>query len=382
MVTNKAAITGIGAVTPFGLGIASLWQNTIKPVSCSKNGLGIISDDIFSNTKRLSKTMSMTLFSIDEAMKKANWDLLTENDGIIVATTTGLTTLWESDMASYLRDGNPPRANIFSSFKNEPLGTFLSAICHSLNFEGRSLLIATACSASTQALGIATEWIKQRKVKRCLVIGTETICTLTQKGFGCFNLLSETPCRPFDKNRNGINISEGSACICLESLETATVKPLAHILGCGFSSDAYHMTAPKPTGETIAKAIEMSIHNSGINKHEVSWIHAHGTGSLHNDQAESNAIRIVFKENNCPPVTSTKFVHGHMLGASGALETTLCVTAMNNNLIIPTAGLIEPDPEIKINHAKFSSIKVKNILKTTMGFGGINASIIIGNVNE
>lgn len=376
MAKNKVVVTGMGAVTPFGLGVETLWQNTLKLNSCCKNGFGVIPDIQPSN-----KSMSITLHSIKEAMKDANWDSLSENDGLIVATTTGLTTLWEEDLISYFKN-DITKSNILSSFKDEPLGTFLSAICFELNFDGRSILLATACSASTQALGIAAEWIKQKKVRRCIVVGTETICTLTQKGFGCFNLISGTPCRPFDKNRNGINISEGSACICLESSDTVSTKPLAYILGSGFSSDAYHMTAPKPTGETIAKAIDAAISNSRVNKNEISWIHAHGTGSIHNDQAESNAISIAFKDYECPPVTSTKFVHGHMLGASGVLETVICIKAMTSNTIIPTPGLLEPDPEINITHAKLSSTKIKNILKTTLGFGGINAAIIMGNANE
>jgi 3-oxoacyl-[acyl-carrier-protein] synthase II len=124
-----------------------------------------------------------------------------------------------------------------------------------------------------------------------------------------------------------------------------------------------------------------AIYNSGVSKEDISWVHAHGTGSVHNDLAESKAISIVFEDYDCPPVTSTKFVHGHMLGASGVLETVLCVKAINNNLILPTPGLLEPDPEITINHAKYLPTKIKNILKTTLGFGGINAAIVIGNAN-
>ena len=372
MGTNKVIITGTGAVTPFGLGVDALWQNTLNAVSCSKNGVGSIAS---------VDTILMTLSSISEAMNAAKWDSLTQNDGLIIATTTGLTNLWENDLMSYFKD-NAASLNIFASFKNEPLGTFLSAICSALDFNGRSLLVTTACSASTQAIGIAAEWIKQKKVERCIVVGTETLCTLTQKGFGCFNLISETPCRPFDKNRSGINISEGSACVCLESLDTSVVKPLACILGAGFSSDAYHMTAPMPTGQNTAIAMDAAIYNSGVNKKDISWVHAHGTGSLHNDLAESKAIAMVFKEQECPPVTSTKFVHGHMLGASGVLETILCVKAINNDVVLATPGLLEPDPEIKINHAqKISPVKIKNILKTTLGFGGINAAIVIGNAN-
>ncbi|MCX6112774.1 MAG: beta-ketoacyl-[acyl-carrier-protein] synthase family protein [Proteobacteria bacterium] len=381
MKTNKVIITGIGSVTPFGSGVDTLWQNTLKSICCSKNGIGVVPDKVLGESSLSSKTMSMTLNSIHEAMHGAKWSNLTEDDGLIVATTTGLTTLWEADLMSYFKDSDA-KTNIFASFKKEPLGVFLYEVCSALNFSGRSLLVTTACSASTQALGVAAEWIKQKKVRRCIVVGTETICALTQKGFGCFNLISETPCRPFDKNRNGINLSEGSACVCLESLDTAIVKPLASVLGSGFSSDAHHMTAPNPTGQTTAMAMNTAIHNSGVKKEDISWVHAHGTGSVHNDLAESKAIGIVFNGYDCPPVTSTKFIHGHMLGASGVLETVLCVKSINDSVILPTYGLLEPDPEISINHAKYSSVKIKNILKTTLGFGGINAAIIIGGVNE
>jgi 3-oxoacyl-(acyl-carrier-protein) synthase len=178
-------------------------------------------------------------------------------------------------------------------------------------------------------------------------------------------------------DRKGINLAEGAAALCLESGEAAKYHALARIAGVGMATDSFHMTAPEPEGRGCKEAIAVALNSSGLTLKDISWIHAHGTGSLHNDLAEGAALCNLFKE-AMPPVTSTKSIHGHSLGASGAIETVLCLEALIRQQIIKTAGLEKPDPAIPIHHTSANGpAYLKHILKLTLGFGGTNAALIL-----
>ena len=265
-------------------------------------------------------------------------------------------------------------------FQHQPLGSLLEALSQILGFRGRSLLISSACTAATQAIAIGCHWIRQGRVKRCFVGGTEILCDLTVQGFKSLQLLSEIPAAPFDKNRTGINLSEGAGFLCLEA--EPGPHPLAVVSGSGLSTDSYHMTAPHPEGRGSLEAMQGALEMAGLQPSDISWVHAHGTGSQHNDLAEGNAIRQLF-HGKMPWVSSTKWVHGHALGASGALETILCIEALKNKTILRTAGLKTPDPQIEVPHpSQHLHTNLNHILKNTLGFGGINASLVISKAEK
>lgn len=375
------SVTGLGVVCSAGLNRDQLWQSALDESSgLGSDGLGTLTPQMSSlyeahpQHRSLSKSAFFAQIAIDQAMTQAGWASLNTDDGMIIATTVGQITKWEDQIIRFLRQEMD--AQSFSHFIHEqPLGSITEALRASLAFKGKSLIISSACSAATQAIGLAAEWIKQGRVKRCLVGGTEALCQLTIEGFRSLQLLSRERSRPFDQNRSGINLSEGAAFFCLEK---PTERSLVQVIGAGFSTDAYHMASPHPEGRGSFEAMSKALENAKITPNQVNWVHAHGTGSKANDQAEGAAITQLF--GSAPPwVSSTKWLHGHALGASGAIESVLCVEAMLHNTVLRTAGLTQPDPLIQIRHpATHQKTSLQYVLKNTLGFGGNNAAIVFG----
>ena len=383
---NKVLVSGIGSVSPAGLNPDDLWLNTLNERSAIQNGLGYLTNNQLqelkssanaSNKPELNlKPILATLAAMKQAMHQAGWTQLNPNDGFIFATTTGLVSTWDHSLISYL-NGKINADTFFTEFDRERLSVMFDIICTELSFDGRRQLISTACAAGTHAIALAALWLKTGKVKRCLVGGTEVLSTLTVEGFRCFQLLNPQTATPFNKNRMGINLAEASAFLCLE---TEPSLALAEISGLGFSSDAYHMTAPHPQGKGSMLAMKQALTTAHLQPDDISWIHAHGTGSTHNDQSEALAIFNLFGEQS-PLVSSTKAIHGHTLATSGLLESVLCIKALENQTLLRTYGLNEPDEQLQVNHPKRSfQTPLRHILKNTLGFGGSNGALVISRV--
>lgn len=383
------SVTGYGAITCAGKTANELWQSCLDEKTHIQNGLGAITNqdfdaplyqaflesDKFDFITKRSRAMKMSLTAIDEAMAHAGWTELRPDDGIILATTTGQIELWDQILVDYLTQ-KIEFSEFTKSFRYQPIGYLLENLCQSLDFNGQRLLIASACTAATQAIGLAYLWLKEKRVKRCLVGGVEVLCPLTVEGFRSLKLLSDQTSTPFDLNRKGINLSEGSAFLCLES-EPQKNQALANISGFGISTDAYHMTGPQPEGVGSLRAMQSALHNAKLSSNDISWIHAHGTGSELNDLSEGRAVIQCFGQ-EMPFVTSTKWIHGHALGASGVLESILCIKALQEQRILKSFGHCVQDPKIPLRLTdRTQSLKVKNVLKNTLGFGGMNASIIM-----
>jgi len=394
--TKSAApifITGVGAVTSAGTNLENFWNNAVSETSgLNELGLGTISDSALNTligrvpeAKNLCKPALIARVAIDDAMKEAGWSSLNKDDGLIIATTVGQIPLWEDDMLQYLQQKITTQ-QFGKSILHQPLGSLAEVISTSLDFHGKSFIVSSACSAATQAIGLASHWIRQGKVKRCLVGGTEVLSRLTIEGFRSLQLLSSDFSKPFDQSRQGINLSEGAAFFCLEANpERATAK----ISGSGFSTDAYHMASPHPEGRGSYQAMHAALQMAGITPAEVTWIHAHGTGSRANDQSEGAAIAQLFgksagpNDSSTPWASSSKWIHGHALAASGAIESALCIQAIRKKTILRTAGLVTPDPLISIRHpAKNIQTEIRHIVKNTLGFGGNNASLVFSALNS
>jgi len=376
MVSARVAITGIGAYTCAGRSASELWDHALRGASGIRDGVGRIEMDVAGEeTANTARTTCFAANAAREAMKSAGWNGFGSNDGLIFATTTGRIPAWELPLVAHLR-GEMDRERFAEVFRSQPLGSALDALKEELGFFGRTLLVSSACSAATQALALGAMWIRQGRAKRVLVIGAEVLCNLTLAGFASLQLLAKEGARPFDRDRGGINLSEGAGAICLES-EPARAA-LALLSGYGLSTDGYHMTSPHPEGQGSFQAMRQALATAGLRPDEISWVHAHGTGSKHNDSAEGAALAHLFAEvPTAPYVTSTKRVHGHALGASGAIETVICVEAIRRGIVLPTAGLRTPDAAIRVRHATAPiETPVRHVLKNTLGFGGTNASLV------
>lgn len=373
-------ITGTGVVSCAGNSPEALWANAFQVRSGLQSGVGrveresLVASAVTGDESELSTGLLFALEAARQAFRQANWRGLSHEDGLILATTTGQIPLWEKALVAFLhKDVAAEEFRVV--FADQPIGVLLDAICDELHFTGRNFLVSSACASATQAIGLGADWIRTGRVKRCLVVGVEVLSQLTLEGFKSLQLLSSVAARPFDLNRKGINLSEGAGALCLEV--SAGPRALARVSGFGMGTDGHHMTAPEPTGAGCQRAIREALASAELEPEAVSWIHAHGTGSAHNDAAEGAAIAACFS-NLRPPVTSTKFIHGHSLGACGAMETVVCIEALRRQMILKTGGLESPDPCIPIHHPdEAGPWLIRHILKTTLGFGGANAALLL-----
>lgn len=255
--------------------------------------------------------------------------------------------------------------------------------------KGPNISVTTACAAGSHAIGEAFNIVQQGVADVMICGGVESVVTpLTVAGFNSMKALStrnDDPSgssRPFEKDRDGFVIGEGSGIIVLEDLHTALnrgAKIYAEIAGYGLNSDAYHMTAPAPGGEGAARCMQMALDNAGISYQEVDYINAHGTSTPLNDLLETAALKSVFKEQSRNiPVSSTKSMTGHLLGAAGGVEAIFCVLSIVDGIVPPTINYVTPDPECDLdyvpNHAR--PVKVNTAMSNSFGFGGTNAVLI------
>ncbi len=258
-------------------------------------------------------------------------------------------------------------------------------------FRGPNMAIATACAAGNNALGEAAKMIQRGVADMMLAGGGEApLVPVIIAGFGSTGALStrnddpQAACRPFDANRDGFVTSEGAAVLVLEELEHALARGAeiyAEFLGYGTSADAYHVSAPAENGAGAVKSMEMALADAGLDSREIDYVNAHGTSTLLNDKSETAAIKTIFGEGAYDiAVSSTKSMHGHLLGAAGALEALISTKALAEALLPPTINYATPDPECDLdyvaNHARPSTIR--SIMSNGFGLGGHNATIILG----
>lgn len=253
-------------------------------------------------------------------------------------------------------------------------------------FKGPSLTISTACASSTNAIGEAFKMIRNGDLDVAIAGGAEsTVTPLAYAGFGALTALTtqppETACRPFDKNRDGFTIAEGSATLILEEYEHAVkrgAKIYAEMVGYGSNDDAGHITAPDPEGKGAALAIKEAIDTAEINPDQVDYINAHGTSTPLNDRMESMAVKSIFGMRESLNISSTKSMHGHALGAAGAIEATATILAMKNKKVPPTINLKEADENCPLNYTPEKAVGKTIIyaMSNSFGFGGHNASIL------
>jgi 3-oxoacyl-[acyl-carrier-protein] synthase I len=239
-----------------------------------------------------------------------------------------------------------------------------------------ALSFSTACTSSSVAIDFAYDLISRGIMKSVVVIGADELSRSAVNGFDCLGIASHEATRPFDVERNGINVAEGIAVLALSSQKS---EQCVEILGCGLSSDAYNITHPHPEGEGARAAMLQALEKAGLEPSMIDYINAHGTGTVANDEIESASIYEIFGSH--PFVVSTKAVSGHTLGACGALETAIGAMSILQNIIPPCVNLHTPiNP--KLNHPlKPTSASINYVMSNAFGFGGGNAVIVLGRVN-
>jgi 3-oxoacyl-[acyl-carrier-protein] synthase II len=240
-------------------------------------------------------------------------------------------------------------------------------------------VIANACASGTNALGYAFECVRSGRHQRLLAGGFDAISELVFVGFDSLQASTPEKCRPFDRERTGMTLGEGAAVLALENMESAQArgaKILGEVIGYGISTDNFHMTQPNPSGAGPREAMADALNDAGITAKDVDYINAHGTATIFNDAAEGKAITELFGR---VPVSSTKGMMGHSLGAAGAIEAVFCLLALQHQFLPPNINFRSPDQdldlEIAANESRPASLQVA--LSNSFGFGGTNASILI-----
>ncbi len=262
-------------------------------------------------------------------------------------------------------------------YKKHPIDAIAYLLKQKFSFYD-DISFSTACTSSANALGYAKEVINKGIYKNVLVVGVDALSYTTVCGFSALSVLSSKPCTPFEKEREGMNVAEAIAVLLIQDEKQENCIELC---GAGYSSDAHHMTQPHPEGEGALEAMQNAITNANINKDLISYINAHGTGTMANDSSELNAISKLFT-NTSPYVSSTKSFTGHTLGAAGAIEAIISCMALQEQIIPPSKDIQNPEREdISFSNEPIKQ-EIKYILSNSFAFGGNNTSILLGVCGE
>ncbi|XXM71986.1 beta-ketoacyl-[acyl-carrier-protein] synthase family protein [Lysinibacillus sphaericus] len=400
---KRIVITGLGVVSPIGKGHREFWnalvggtvgtsEITAFDTSIFKvNRGGQINDfnpgDYFSssNFEDKGRTTQLAVAAATMAYKDAGLGqagYLPEDIGVCIGTTMGNTGILESSTDAYLEnEADQVSDALISHFPNSYIS---GAVGEELNLEGPCITIPTACAAGNYAITYGRDLIEDGDVEVALVGGADGLSRACYTTFHRLGAIAPDICQPFDKNRKGMMVSEGSAVIVLEERDRAIARGAtiyAELLGCGLSCDAHHPTAPHPQGLGAIAAMEKTLFDAGVEKESISYISAHGTGTKANDTIESLAIKEVFGEAaDHIPVSSIKSMLGHTMGAASAIEAVTCALAIHNNLIPPTMNFKEPDMDCIKNVVPNHSIhgEVKYTLSNSFAFGGNISTILMG----
>jgi 3-oxoacyl-[acyl-carrier-protein] synthase II len=408
MLSRRVVITGLGMVSPLGIGVEKTWQALVQgksgvvritkfdPTGFDTQIAAEVKDFVPENfmekkeIKRMDIFIQYAMASAMMAMEDAQLPITPQNAdrvGVVVGAGLGGLTTIES-FHKILMEKGPGRISPFfipALIVNEAPGQI------SIRFgaKGPNSSVVTACATGNHNIGDAWRMIQRGDADAIIAGGVEaTITPLAVSGFNAMKALStrnhepEKASRPFDKDRDGFVMGEGCGIIILEEMNQALdrgAKIYAEIIGYGLNGDAYHITAPAPDGEGAARCMAMALKSAGISPEEVDYINAHGTSTEYNDLYETMAIKAVFKEHAKKlAVSSTKSMTGHLLGGAGGVETISTVLTIHRGVIPPTINYDTPDPECDLDYVPnvARTVDVRVALSNSFGFGGTNAVLI------
>ena len=414
MTKRRVVITGLGAVTPYGVGVNKFWDalksgksgiSTTESIDLERHVVHISGEVKDFNpeeymdpkeAKKMDRFIQFAVVAADEAVKDAGLDNIAESDidpyrvGVIVSSAAGGFRTFEDNHVRIIEKG-PNKCSPFTIpmlIVNMPSGK----ISIKYGFKGINKVVVSACATGSHSIGDAFRSIQWGDADIMVAGGAEaTICDVGIGAFSAARTLSkrndepERASRPYDVDRDGFVMSEGAGVLVLEEYEHAKkrgAKIYAEIVGYGQTGDAYDVVAPAPDGSGAIKAMELALADAGMKPSEIQYVNTHGTSTGLGDKAESHAVAKVFGDKHENPglfVTSTKSMHGHMLGATGAAEAIVCVKTLTDNVVPPTINLDNQDPEVaELNYTPYKAVnaEVNAALSNSFGFGGQNASLV------
>jgi len=410
--SGRVVITGVGAVTPLGTGVETFWPRMVAGESAvarithvdpsafttqvAAEVKDFKSEDWLDKkeARRMDRFIAFAVASASMAMcdsKLPTQGAIAEDIGVLIGSGIGGLTFL-GDQFHRLIEGGPGKVSPFLvPYMIPDMASGYVSIVHKL--KGPNSCAVTACSTGANAIGDAYQIIKRGDAIAMLAGGTEApINEIGLAGFCAARAMTtrnDEPARasrPFDAERDGFIMAEGSAVLVLEDYQHAKergAQMYGEIVGYGMSGDAYHMTAPDPEGDGAFRSMRMALRNAGIAPAEVSYINAHGTSTPYNDKFETLAIKRAFGESAYKvPVSSTKSMIGHTLGAAGAVEALICLLSMRDNIIPPTINYENPDPDCDLDYVpnKARKAEVNVALSNSFGFGGHNVSLVFRKV--
>ncbi len=411
--SGRVVITGVGAVTPLGTGVDVFWPKiiagesgvrritNIDPTPYATQVAAEVPDfnveDWYcegfdrKDAKRMDKFIHFAIASASQALKDSGIDLnedLRNEFGVLIGTGVGGLGIMY-DNTGFIHNGKPDRVSPF--FVPYMIADMASGMVSIINdLRGPNHTVVSACSTGANAIGDSYEIIKRGDAVAMLAGGTEAaINDIGIAGFCACRAMTnrnddpEHASRPFDRDRDGFVMGEGSAVFVLEDRDHAIArraKIYAEIIGYGMSADAYHITAPHPEGRGAAKSMTMALRKAKLQPEQIDYINAHGTSTPVGDPMEVSAVKKVFGDHAYKlAMSSTKSMHGHTLGAAGAIESLICILAMRDGIMPPTINLENPDPACDLNHVPNVAQKreLNYVLNNSFGFGGHNVSLIM-----
>ena len=410
--SKKVMVTGLGLVTPIGNQVDITWNNLIN----GKSGIDYIKSfdtegfetkiaaevkefnpsEILGRkeSKRLDRFAQFACVASKEAVNHSGLDIQNEDAtriGVIIGSGVGgIITITEQHKVMLNR--GPKRVSPF--LVPMMLGDMASGqVSMMLGAKGPNFSTVSACATGADSIGEAYEMIRRGVIDVAIAGGTEAaVCPIGIAGFNSCMALStkndnpKSASRPFDKDRDGFVLGEGAGIVILESEEHASKRNanvIAELLGYGASSDAHHVTQPHPEGEGASRAMEMALAASKTDINEIDYVNAHGTSTPLNDKFETISIKNTFGELAYKiPISSTKSMTGHLLGAAGAIESVISILAIKNSVIPPTINYENPDPDCDLNYVPNQSIEsnISKVMTNSLGFGGHNSSLIFGKI--
>ncbi len=406
---RRVVVTGMGLVIPIGIGVKTAWKNVCE----GKSGIGPLTrfdtngfetkiagevkdfnPELYIDKKEIKKMdlfIQYSLAATKEALEDAQLAITAETSeriGVIVGTGLGGLPSIERYHKILLEKG-PGRISPF--FIPMLIANLASGhIAIQFGAKGPNTCVVTACATGGHCIGDAFRAIVYGDAEAMIAGGTEAnITPLTIGGFNAMKALStrndepEKACRPFEKNRDGFVVAEGAGILILEELQFALkrkAKIYGELIGYGYTGDAYHITAPSPDGDGAVRCMKMAIKDAGLKPEDIDYINAHGTSTPLNDLTETVAIKKVFGDHaKKVPISATKSMTGHLLGAAGSTEAIFTILAIRDEIMPPTINYEEPDPQCDLDYvpnvARRKPIKVA--MSNAFGFGGTNATLVL-----
>lgn len=417
MKSRRVVVTGVGALTPIGNNLQDYWEGLIKGVSgaapithfnveefktrfaCEVKNFEVTDFINRKEARKMDQFCQYAMVAADQAFSDSGLivdEIDSDRAGVVWGSGIGGMSTFYNESKNFLTGNGKPRFNPFfipKLISDIPAGH----ISIKYQFRGPNFTTVSACASSTNALIDAFNYIKWNKADLFIAGGSEAC--VYETGIGGFNAMMalstrnddpKTASRPFDKNRDGFVMGEGSGALVLEEYEHAKkrgAKIYAEVVGAGLTADAHHITAPHPEGLGAKNVMKLAIEDAGIDVTDIDYINVHGTSTPLGDIAETKAIKSLFGDHAYNlNISSTKSMTGHLLGAAGVIETIACIMSVKNDIVPPTINHETNDPDIDENLNltlnKAQKRTVNYALSNTFGFGGHNASILVKKYTE